>query len=120
MNKLMPTSLFPQFIFMLMLMLISFVSTVFCGHLGKMESATPSIFGSNNLKYVGVLLSCFPCWALLINTEPILQAVHQSPEVSRSAPPSHTMSHPIPGLCSKYWLNLECSFKNIYFLFRRT
>ncbi|XP_036806793.1 multidrug and toxin extrusion protein 1 isoform X4 [Oncorhynchus mykiss] len=30
-----------------------------------------------------LLLSCFPCWALLINTEPILLAFHQSPEVSR-------------------------------------
>ncbi|MBN3299663.1 S47A1 protein, partial [Amia calva] len=51
-------------------------------------------FGGCNLKRVGVilqrgvlilLLACFPCWALLINTEPILLAVKQSPEVARSA-----------------------------------
>ncbi|XP_021418387.2 multidrug and toxin extrusion protein 1 isoform X3 [Oncorhynchus mykiss] len=56
------------------------------------DTLISQIFGSNNLKYVGVivqrgililLLSCFPCWALLINTEPILLAFHQSPEVSR-------------------------------------
>ncbi|XP_034044607.1 multidrug and toxin extrusion protein 1-like [Thalassophryne amazonica] len=51
-------------------------------------------YGSGNLKRVGVilqrgililLLACFPCWALLINTEPILLAVKQSPEVARIA-----------------------------------
>ncbi|CDR18095.1 unnamed protein product, partial [Oncorhynchus mykiss] len=49
-------------------------------------------FGSRNLLKVGVivqrailiqLLACFPCWAVLINTEPILLAVKQSPEVAR-------------------------------------
>ncbi|KAG7470680.1 hypothetical protein MATL_G00116330 [Megalops atlanticus] len=49
-------------------------------------------FGGSNLKRVGVilqrgililLLACFPCWALLINTESILLAVKQSPEVAR-------------------------------------
>lgn len=51
-------------------------------------------YGSGNLKRVGVilqrgililLLACFPCWAILINTEPLLLAVRQSPEVARSA-----------------------------------
>lgn len=32
-----------------------------------------------------LLLACFPCWAILINTEPILLAVKQEPEVARSA-----------------------------------
>lgn len=50
-------------------------------------------YGSGNLKRVGVilqrgililLLACFPCWAILINTEPLLLAVKQSPEVARS------------------------------------
>lgn len=51
------------------------------------------IFGSNNLLGVGVvlqraililLLACFPCWAIHINTEPILLAVKQEPAVARS------------------------------------
>nr|XP_046259015.1 multidrug and toxin extrusion protein 1-like isoform X2 [Scatophagus argus] len=48
-------------------------------------------YGSGNLKRVGVilqrgililLLACFPCWAILINTEPLLLAIKQSPEVA--------------------------------------
>ncbi|XP_074507042.1 multidrug and toxin extrusion protein 1-like [Sebastes fasciatus] len=51
-------------------------------------------YGSGNLKRVGVilqrgvlilLLACFPCWAILINTEPMLLAVKQNPEVARLA-----------------------------------
>uniref|UniRef100_A0A8C2JLH2 Uncharacterized protein n=1 Tax=Cyprinus carpio TaxID=7962 RepID=A0A8C2JLH2_CYPCA len=90
----------PWFISQLLIFLISFISTVFCGHLGKpdwpvwvinvtgisvgsgLASACNTLisqtFGSNNLKRVGVilqrrililLLACFPCWALLINTD---------------------------------------------------
>uniref|UniRef100_A0A3Q4HZB2 Multidrug and toxin extrusion protein n=1 Tax=Neolamprologus brichardi TaxID=32507 RepID=A0A3Q4HZB2_NEOBR len=58
------------------------------------DTLVSQTFGSHNLLKIGVilqraililLLACFPCWAILINTEPILLAVRQEPEVARSA-----------------------------------
>ncbi|KAK0152459.1 Multidrug and toxin extrusion protein 1 [Merluccius polli] len=56
------------------------------------DTLVAQTFGSKNLRRVGVvlqrsililLLFCLPCWGLLVNTQAILLAVGQDPEVAR-------------------------------------
>uniref|UniRef100_A0A8B9J9I5 Multidrug and toxin extrusion protein n=1 Tax=Astyanax mexicanus TaxID=7994 RepID=A0A8B9J9I5_ASTMX len=58
------------------------------------DTLVSQTFGSKNLLHVGVILQrgvlilllfCLPCWALLINTQPLLLLLGQDPEVARIA-----------------------------------
>ncbi|KAM8977315.1 multidrug and toxin extrusion protein 2-like [Pelodytes ibericus] len=111
----------PMFISQFFLYLMDVVSSIFAGHLGKIELDAVSIavsiinvtgtsvglglssacntlmsqtYGGKNMKRVGtilqrgiliLLLCCFPCWAIFINTKGIILQFGQDPMVARLA-----------------------------------
>ncbi|XP_056127055.1 multidrug and toxin extrusion protein 1 [Rhinichthys klamathensis goyatoka] len=134
----------PVFLSYLFDYLIIFVSTVFCGHLGKIEldgvtlaiaaisvmgigigyglsaacdTLISQAYGAGNLHQVGVitqraililLLACFPCCALLVNTESILLVVGQSPEVARVS--QQYVNIFLPGLPAAFMFIIEAKY----------
>ncbi|XP_077338383.1 multidrug and toxin extrusion protein 2-like [Lithobates pipiens] len=109
----------PVFLSRIMVLLIIIVSSMFSGHLGKIELDSVTLassviniigisigsgmssgcdtlmsqtYGSKNLKRVGTILQrgililmlcCFPCWAIFINTEQVLLLFKQNPDIAR-------------------------------------
>ncbi|XP_069082468.1 multidrug and toxin extrusion protein 2-like isoform X2 [Pleurodeles waltl] len=74
-------------------------------------------FGGKNLKQIGVILQqsllmliliCFPCWAIFVNTEKLLLLIRQDPKVSRLADDYVLIS--IPVLLEAFVYQLQASF----------
>lgn len=82
-------------VFVLSLQLINVMGvSISTGLSAACDTLISQTYGSGNLKRVGLilqrgvlilLLSCFPCCAVLLNTESILLAVKQSPKVAQVA-----------------------------------
>ncbi|XP_055513606.1 multidrug and toxin extrusion protein 2-like isoform X3 [Leucoraja erinacea] len=74
-------------------------------------------YGSKNLMRIGVILQrgilillifCFPCWAIFINTELILLVFKQPPQVAKLA--QHYVNILIPGLPAMFLFELETKY----------
>ncbi|XP_073526647.1 multidrug and toxin extrusion protein 1-like [Phyllobates terribilis] len=81
------------------------------------DTLISQIFGGTNLKLIGIvlqrgililLLACFPCWALFINTENILLLFRQDPKVARLAEEYVLVF--IPALPAAYLYQLQARY----------
>ncbi|XP_063813228.1 multidrug and toxin extrusion protein 2-like [Pseudophryne corroboree] len=81
------------------------------------DTLISQIFGGKNVKLIGIvlqrgililLLACFPCWALFINTEKILLLFNQNPKVARMAEDYAVIF--IPALPAAFLYQLEARY----------
>ncbi|KAM8977314.1 multidrug and toxin extrusion protein 2-like [Pelodytes ibericus] len=134
----------PVFLSEFFIYIVDVVSSIFAGHLGKIELDSVSLavsiinvtgtsvglglssgcstlmsqtYGGKNMKRVGtilqrgiliLLLFCFPCWAIFINTENILLLLRQDPSVARLA--GTYMMIFIPALPAVFMFQLQIQY----------